>query len=144
MKNALIRNLGIVLLSVVQVSCEESKEETACRVAEEFAEAFYNLDVKKARGYCHRDLYPIMDFRYANLRPSDRAFLEASGKVDVRVIDSEFDPEGFVNVDVEVSNVLKIDYMTDSLSILPRDTVSLIITTYNHKDWYVTEIFKKY
>ena len=141
MKNTWIKNLGIVLLSVGMASCGKQEEEAACKVAEEFAEAFYNLDVKKAREYCHRDLYPVMDFRHNNLRPGDYAFLESSGKVDVRVIGYDSDSEGMLYVDLEILNALKINYLTDSLSIAPCDTVSLTVATFDEDEWYVTELF---
>ena len=140
MMNTLIKNLGIVLLSVVMASCGKMKdEEIACKVAKDFAEAFCNLEPKKAKQYCHRDLYPIMNFRNASLRPRDRAFLEASGKVDVRMIKYEMDSDIMMSVDMEVLNMLKIDYMTDSLSICPCDTMSLILTNYGRGKWYVTD-----
>lgn len=142
MNNTWIKNLGIVLLSLGMASCEVSKEEAACKVAKEFTEAFYNLDVKKARGYCHRDLHAIMDFRHTNLRQSDRDFLKASGKVDVRVIKYESDVDNMVFVDMEIRNALKIDYMADTLSICPCDTLSLTIKKFGVDKWYVTEFFK--
>ena len=55
------------------------------------------------------------------------------------MIKYEMDSDIMMYVDMEVLNMLKIDYMTDSLSICPCDTMSLILTNYGRGKWYVTD-----
>lgn len=138
-----MKNVGVMMLLAMVVSaCRDSEEKVVSQLAKEFTEAYYNQDLRKAKGYCHQDLYPIMNFRISNLTDRDRAFQKAAGKVKVKVVDCQFDTDDDIAyVDVEVSNFLRINYMTDSLSIVPCDTMEVILVNPYGKNWYVNSLF---
>lgn len=132
--------LGLLIIPFVIFACKKSEEKIICDVAKEFSDAYYNLNIRKAKEYCTQDLFPIMDFRHHNLTERDRAFAKAAGKAEIRVLDYEINlGDNLSYVNVEVSNFLRINYMTDSLSIVPCDTVELTLIKEFNNDWRVRD-----
>lgn len=139
MKKRSIAKLGLLLLSITMVlSCKKSEKEVVCNVVKKYADAYYNLDIKRAKEYCAQELHTIMDFRHSNLTRRDYDFQKAAGEARVKVLDCNFDMDQSQSyVSVEVSNFLRINYVLDSLMIVPCDTVELVLVKEVDRKWRI-------
>lgn len=139
MKNIFFIKLLLLLPIFLLQSCTQTLDEKeACEVAQKFAERYYNLEVRKAKRYCVREMYPIMDFRASNIAQCDIEMVRNAGPAAVRVLDCDMDVENRTSyVEIEVSNFLRVDYINDSLSIIPCDTMEVIIVKDTDDHWLV-------
>lgn len=140
MKHSTFTKLMLLTMLIVNVACHKEipEEEKAKEIALKFCDAFYNLDIQKAKEYCVEEMEPVMNFRRHNLRASDYEARKAAGKAKARVIDMTYLPDNErAYFDVEISNFLKIDYMNNTTSILPADTVKIYLKKAYHGNWIV-------
>lgn len=137
MKKSAMAKIGLLAAWFAMSACENSDKEKVCNIAWGFADAYYNLNVRKAESYCSRELIPIMNFRYHNLSDSDVAYRKSTGQAKARVLSCEFVDNNMAYVNVEVSNFIRINYLNDSLSIAPRDTIELTIVKEPDEVWRI-------
>lgn len=133
--NHIALSLATLLLAC---SCQATEEEKIREVTQHFAELYYNLDIRKAKFYCTEDLHTIMNFRNANIQEKDRKLLEKVGKATVEIIECDVDLNNEVAyVKVAVTNRLGVDYLADTLYIVPCDTVEIVLAKEIDKVWRV-------
>lgn len=141
MKNNLLAKLGLLFVSFAFVACETIQREKVCDVAEDFAETYFMLNIRKAKQYCIKELHVTMEFRHNSLTKRDWEFLKKAGDVSVKVVDCElnlYNDEAYV--DMEVSNFLRINYLNDSLNIIPCDTIELVLVRGRDKKWLIKKL----
>lgn len=137
MKKSTMAKIGLLAALFAMSACENSEEKKVCDIAREFADAYYNLNIRKAEIYCNRDLVPIMNFRYHNLTERDLAYRKSAGRAKVRVLNCEIVDNSVAYVKIEISNLMRVNYITDSLSIVPCDTVELTVNKEIDKVWRI-------
>lgn len=132
--------IGLLSALFVMSSCEKTEEERVCDMVSEFAEAYYNWDIERAKIHCESELVPIMNFRQGNFTELDWAYRKAIGKSRVQILDCKMLDNGTVHVIIEVSNLVCIDYIANAPIVIPRDTVQLIVVRTVNKDWCIRYI----
>lgn len=139
MKKSIMAKMGMLLVVFAMSACGDSEEDKVCDVAREFADAYYNLNIRKAQAYCTRELVPIMNFRHHNLTDRDIAYRKSKGRAKVRIVNCEITDNSLAYVNVEISNLMLVNYMTEELSIVPCDTVELTIVKEIDKVWRIRD-----
>ena len=141
MKNNSFAKCGLLLALFVVSACGKPEEKIVCEVAKSFSEAYYNMNIRKAKEFCCQDLHTIMDFRRHNLTKRDLAYRDSAGKASIRIVDCVFNSDDDVSyVNVEVSNFIRINYMNDSLSVVPCDTMELTLTKELDDVWRIKSL----
>lgn len=121
----------------ILASCDEKKNEI-CEVAINFSKHYYNLNIKKAKEYCHPDIYGIMDFRAHNIRDIDRELHQKSDSAKVSVISYHMDyDKNSAYVDVEVRNFIRVNYIHEYVHVVPCDTFQLVLVNEFNTGWVV-------
>ncbi|MBP3553629.1 MAG: hypothetical protein J6K05_10770 [Bacteroidaceae bacterium] len=138
MKNSSIIKWGLLFISFAVSACEKTEKEIVSHVAKEFTEAYYNLEIRKAKEYCSQELHTIMDFRHNNLTERDLAYKKTLGKAEVKILKCEISTgNDIAYLDVEISNFMRINYMNDSLFGVPCDTIELTLVKEHDNNWRV-------
>lgn len=128
-QNKLALALAIMLLTG---ACQPSEKEKVLKISQDFAELYYNLNIRRAKFYCTEELHTIMNFRHFNIKDKDRKLQQQIGKATVEILNCDMDEDhGIAYVEIAVNNFLRVNYLTDSLSVIPRDTIELVLT----KEW---------
>lgn len=138
--HSILTKLMLLSILIFNVACKKeiSDEEKAKEIALKYCDAYYNLDVRKAKEYCIEEMEPVMNFRRHNLRESDFEARKAAGKAKARVINMIYQPDHErAYIDMEISNILNIDYLNNTTSILPADTVEVYVRKEYNGNWYV-------
>ena len=52
MKKSTMAKIGLLAALFAMSACEDSEEKKVCDIAREFADAYYNLNIRKAEIYC--------------------------------------------------------------------------------------------
>lgn len=139
-KIGLIGTTLILLATITLSTCKEEEEEIVQKIAKDFTEAYFNMNMKKASEYCTENLHAIMNFRYSNLSKEDIEFKRRSGKAEARVLKcykKQYDD--VTRVSIEIRNFVHIDYLNDSLKIIPCDTIEIVLAKGSDLKWHVKE-----
>ena len=128
-------SLGFIL-SIV--SCTMSDEAKVRKVATKFADLYFNLDIRKSKDYCTYELYPVMDHRNAIIKEKDIIYQQKAGKATVEIVKCDINIDNEIAyVKMAVNNFLRVNYMTDSLFIVPRDTFEIVLTKELDNVWRI-------
>lgn len=139
MKKCRFSHIALSLATLlIANSCQPSEEEKVREISQNFAELYYNLNIRKAKYYCTRDIHTIMDFRNANIQERDRKLREKVGKATVEILSCDVNVENEIAyVKIAINNILCANYMTDSIYIEPRDTIELVLTKEIDNVWRI-------
>lgn len=131
-----------LLFPLMWTSCTQSDEERICHTARQFAELYYNLNVRDAREYCNSDLHAVMDFRMNNLTQQDYDSYREAGPAKVKVISCNINyAADLAYVKVEVRNFLRFNYISDSLLLVECDTIDMTLSKVTNKEWKLRDPF---
>lgn len=119
-------------------SCQMTEEEKVREISQNFADLYYNLNIRKAKHYCSSEIHTIMDFRHTNIKEKDGTLQQQAGKATAQILNCDLDIENeTAYVKMAISNFLRINYLNDSLSIIPCDTIELVLTKEIDNVWRI-------
>ncbi len=135
-KHRIILSLFFIFM-VLSCGKEEIKDEIS-EVATAFGTHYYNLNIKKAKEYCHPDIHGIMDFRAYNVRDMDRELHKEIDSATVKVLKYDVDPDkNSAYVDIEVKNFIRVNWMQGTIHVVPCDTFMIVLINEFNTGWVV-------
>lgn len=135
-------HVALMCILGIAISCEPKEKDIICRTAKNFAETYYNLDITKAQSYCTKELESVMSFKHSNTSEKEKEMQRQTGSARIRIIDCKLNKEKCeASVLIEVSNFLRRNYLTDSVSLIPCDTIEMVLIKQIDGVWRIKRPF---
>lgn len=136
--NMKIRNIFCLLCSsLVLLACDNTAsltpEEQASRVAEDFAQAYFNYDFSRAAKYCDESGTKWLKFAASQLTEADVKKLNAKNAAEVSVQEFVRDENGGYAV-VRVSDFLKLGAVNSESQVVSSETFRILLSSTTDKD----------
>lgn len=120
-----------LFLLLILGSCEQTPEETVARVAQSFAEAYYNLEYEKAVVLATPESASPIIFRASNVTEEHINLLRIHGKAKVTVLDTALGEYGITaRVKCKVENYIHPDFLLETTNVIAeQEEVYTLIKT---------------